>query len=209
MVVALLGCAAEPVQQDARVDEQRRQRTRTLLAAVRPIEAGDSVWIDELTWMEVRDRIADGHTTVIVPTGGIEQSGPFLTTGKHNVVLRASCPAIARNLGNALCAPIVKFVPEGSIDPPSGAMHFAGTISLRDATYRALLDDIGSSLKQHGFKDVVFIGDSGGNQSGMGAVASQLNRRWRGSGTAAHFVREYYDPGWEATEEFTRDVLPP
>ena len=37
----------------------------------RPIEALDSVWIEELTWMEVRDALQAGKTTVIVPTGGI------------------------------------------------------------------------------------------------------------------------------------------
>lgn len=177
------------------------------LSAPRPIPGGDSLWLEELTWMEVRDRIAAGTHTVIIPTGGIEENGPYLATGKHNLILEATCPAIAAKLGNALCAPIVKFVPEGDIDPPSGAMRFPGTISLSAATYEALLDDIASSLRQAGFSHIVMLGDSGGNQRGMNNVAASLNKRWADDSAQLHFIREFYDPGWAATEEFTRREL--
>jgi len=187
--------------------EEREARIQAMLAAERPIAAGESLWIEELTWMEIRDAIAAGTTTVIIPTGGLEENGPFLSTGKHNVILEAACPAVARELGNALCAPIVKFVPEGDIEPPTGAMRFPGSISLRDTTYRALLDDIASSLRQAGFTDIVMIGDSGGNQTGMAQVADVLNERWADSGARAHFVREFYDPGWEETERYTEESL--
>ena len=177
------------------------------LRQTRPIAAGSSPWIEELTWMEVRDRIAEGSTTVIIPTGGIEENGPFLATGKHNLILEGLCPRLAAELGNALCAPIVKFVPEGSIEPPSGAMLYPGSISVRDDTYIELLDDIASSLKQAGFADIVFIGDSGGNQRGMRAVAERLNDRWQDEVARAHFVVEFYSPGWEDTERYTEEML--
>ena len=73
----------------------------------RPIAAVDSAWIEDLTWMEVRDALKAGKTTAIVATGGVEQNGPYLVTGKHNVILKAICEAIARRLGNTLIAPIV------------------------------------------------------------------------------------------------------
>ena len=178
-----------------------------LLAADRPIAAGHSFWMEELTFMEIRDLIADGTTTVIVPTGGIEENGPYLATGKHNLILEAICPAIAEKLGNTLCAPIVKFVPEGNIDPPSGAMKFPGSISLTAATYEALLTDIALSLRQSGFTDIVLIGDSGGNQTGMANVAAALTTQWESEETRIHFVREFYSPGWEETEQFTERQL--
>jgi len=193
--------------QQGMTDEARAERVRNLLAAPNPLEASDSVWIEDLTYMEVRDRIAAGSTTAIIATGGIEENGPYLATGKHNVILQALCPAIAMELGNALCAPIVPFVPEGSIDPPSGAMHFPGSISVSDETFHALLDDIASSLKQHGFTDIVFIGDSGGNQRGMQAIAATLNARWVDTGARAHFGAEFYTPGWEVTEDYTEEEL--
>jgi Asp-tRNA(Asn)/Glu-tRNA(Gln) amidotransferase A subunit family amidase/creatinine amidohydrolase/Fe(II)-dependent formamide hydrolase-like protein len=188
-------------------ESEQEQRLQKMLSSSRPIDAGKSLWTDELTWMEIRDLIASGHTQVVVPTGGIEQNGPFLSTGKHNVILEATCPEIAKKLGNTLCAPIIKFVPEGNIEPPSGAMRFPGSISLRAETYRMLLDDIASSLKQAGFKNIIFIGDSGGNQTGMEIVAKKLNQRWSGSGVLAHYIPEYYNPGWGETERFTEEVL--
>ena len=203
LAVGLFSCVVSAQQDNA--DQARMIQEK--LAAPNPLAAGESLWIEELTYMEVRDRIAAGYTTAIIPTGGIEENGPYLVTGKHNVILRSLCPAIAAELGNALCAPVVAFVPEGNIDPPSAAMHFPGSISIRDETYRALLDDIASSLKQHGFRNIVLIGDSSGNQSGMAQVADELNERWEGSGVAAHFVVEFYTPGWEATERYTEEVL--
>ena len=188
-------------------DEDREARAKRLLSAPNPLEASDSVWIEELTYMEVRDRIADGATTAIIATGGIEENGPYLATGKHNYILKGICPALARELGNALCAPIVPFVPEGNLDPPSGSMMFPGTFGVREETYEALLDDIATSLKLHGFKNIVFIGDSGGNQQGMKAVAEKLNERWSGSDVRAHAVIEFYTPGWEDTEKYTEEVL--
>lgn len=185
----------------------REQEIMDKLAAPNPLEASDSLWLEELTYLEVRDRIAAGFTTAIIATGGIEENGPYLATGKHNVILRALCPAVARELGNALCAPVVAFVPEGDIDPPSGAMHFPGSFSVRDATYHALLVDIAESLRAHGFSDIVLIGDSGGNQRGMEDVARELNNLWRDTGVAAHFVIEFYRPGWEETEKYTEEVL--
>lgn len=188
-------------------DEDQAARAKRLMASPNPLEPSDSVWIEDLTYMEVRDRIAAGYTTAIIATGGIEENGPYLATGKHNIILQAVCPAIAAELGNALCAPIVPFVPEGNIDPPSGAMRFPGSLSVRNETYEALLDDIASSLKQHGFKNIVLIGDSGGNQRGMAAVAETLNARWAGNDTRVHFIAEYYEPGWEDTEDYTEDEL--
>jgi creatinine amidohydrolase len=195
------------ISQALTVAAQQDTELQAQLSAERPIAAGSSYWLEELTWMEIRDLIADGTTTVIIPTGGIEENGPYLATGKHNLILQAACPAIAAELGNALCAPIVKFVPEGNIDPPSGAMLYPGSISLSQETYIALLTDIANSMKQSGFSDVVLIGDSGGNQRGMATVAERLAKQWSDQDVRIHFVREFYDPGWVETEQYTEKVL--
>lgn len=161
------------------------------LRAPRPVAALNSVWIEELTWMEIRDAMAEGKTTVIIPTGGIEQNGPYVAMGKHNYILQSACEMLARELGNTLCAPIVKLVPEGNIEEPSGHMRYPGTISLKQATFEAVLDDVGSSLRAHGFEHIIYIGDSGGNQRGMEAVAKRLNERWGQS--IAHYIPEFYN----------------
>ena len=161
--------------------------------APRPIEAGDSLWTEELTWMEVRDAVRAGKTTVIIGTGGVEQNGPYLAGGKHNFVLATVLPEIAKAIGNTLIAPIVKFVPEGAIEPtPRGHMSYPGTISLEPTTFDALLTDICRSYKAHGFKDIILVGDSGGNQGGMQNVANALNKKWEAETARVHFLREYY-----------------
>ena len=147
--------------------------------APRPIAAGDSLWAEELTFMDVREAVRGGTTTIIIGTGGVEQNGPYVAGGKHNFVLQTVLPYIAREIGHALIAPIVKFVPEGDIEPtPTGHMAFAGTISVEPATFEALLTDICRSYKAHGFTDIILLGDSGGNQAGMERVAAALNGRW-------------------------------
>ena len=159
--------------------------------AKNPLPAPNTVWIEEMTWMDVRDALAAGKTTAIIPTGGVEPNGPWLVTGKHNYVLQANCDAIARKLGNALCAPIVKFVPEGNIERKTSHMASPGTISMREETYRAVLTDIAHSLKQHGFKTIIYIGDSGGNQPGQRYVADSLNKLWNADPMVLH-IQDYY-----------------
>ncbi|MGB1657103.1 MAG: creatininase family protein [Longimicrobiales bacterium] len=162
------------------------------LDAPRPIAGTETVFIEEMTWMEVRDALLDGMTTAIVATGGVEQNGPYVASGKHNFVLSATTQAIAEELGDALVAPIVKFVPEGSIDPPSGHMRYHATISVRQETFEALLTDIVMSLEAHGFLDIVLIGDSGGNVRGMQNVTAALNEAWADQPSRVHFIPEYY-----------------
>lgn len=99
----------------------------------RPIAALNSVWLEELTWIEVRDALTEGKKTVTIPTGGIEQNGPYVALGKHNYVLQTAC----------------------------------------------------------GFEHIIYIGDSGGNQRGMEAVATALNAKW--GETVAHYIPEFYD----------------
>jgi creatinine amidohydrolase len=144
--------------------------------------------------MDVRDALAAGKTTVIFATGGMEPNGPFLATGKHNYVLTANCEAIARRLGNALCAPIIKFVPEGPVDGGGGHMASPGTMSLSNETYRAMLSELARNMKAHGFQNIIFIGDSGGNGTGMSAVAAALTEQWKGNPVVAH-VPEHYEYG--------------
>ncbi|HEV3029449.1 MAG TPA: creatininase family protein [Planctomycetota bacterium] len=159
----------------------------------RPIAAADSLRIDEMTWMEVRDALKAGKNTVLVAAGGIEQNGPYVVTGKHNVVLRATTRAIAELLGNALIAPIIGFVPEGDFDPPTDHLKYPGTIGVSEETFRRLLADICNSLRVTGFRHIVLIGDHGPDQDGLEQVAADLATKWAGGRTDVHYIRDYYD----------------
>jgi creatinine amidohydrolase len=151
-----------------------------------------SVFVDDLTWTELKQQIASGKTTVIIPIGGTEQSGPHMALGKHNARVRALAERIARELGDALVAPVVAYVPEGAVDPPTGHMRFPGTITIPDKTFEQVLEYAARSFKQHGFRDVVFIGDHGDYQKNEQAVADRLNREWAATPVRAHAVVEYY-----------------
>jgi creatinine amidohydrolase len=155
-------------------------------------EAPPTVFLEELTWIEVRDLIHAGTTTIILPTGGTEQNGPHMTLGKHNARVRALSAAIARALGNALVAPVLAYVPEGGLAPPTGHMRYAGTITLGEAHFEGVLESAARSFAIHGFRDVVFLGDSGGNQTGQAAVARRLNRAWAGTPNRVHAIEAYY-----------------
>ena len=164
------------------------QPRRDVANMPRPIDMHDSVWIEHLTMLEVRDLLKAGKTTALILTGGIEENGPYLTTGKHNNVLKAQGESIARALGNALVAPIVTLEP-GNPDRPGLS---PGTVVLSQTTFRAVLSDMARSLRSQGFTDIVLLGDSGGNLKGMQEVAATLNADWKGQGRV-HFIPEYYN----------------
>lgn len=159
-----------------------------------------SVVLEELTSTELRDRINHGATTAIIPIGGVEQSGPYIALGKHNVRAAMLARQIAQKLGNTIVAPVVSYVPEGSISPPAGHMRQAGTISIPPAAFEAVLEGAAASLRQHGFRDIIFIGDHGGYQKNEQNVAAKLNRAWskagkdaKGEDARAYALLDYYD----------------
>ena len=165
-----------------------------LAVAAHAAAPGASLQLEELTWTELRDRIAGGATTVLVPIGGTEQNGPHMVLGKHNVRVRVLAERIAAELGNAVVAPVIAYVPEGSIEPPAAHMRFTGTISIGDAAFEAVLEGAARSLRRHGFTEVVFLGDHGGYQKSEERVANKLGREWAGRAPLCrvHAVVEYY-----------------
>ena len=151
-----------------------------------------SVFLEDLTWTEVREATKTGRTTIIVPIGGTEQSGPHIALGKHNVRVRLLAGRIAEALGNALVAPVVAYVPEGQAAPPTGHMRFPGTITIPEGVFEQTLESAGRGFRIHGFKDVVFIGDHGGYQKSMKKAADTLNREWAATSIRAHALDDYY-----------------
>jgi creatinine amidohydrolase len=148
-----------------------------------------SVYVDDLTSPELHARIAGGATTVLVPIGGTEQSGPHIALGKHNVRARLLAGRIAQRLGKTVVAPVIAYVPEGAITPPAGHMRFTGTISIPEAAFESMLEATARSFCQHGMRDVFFLGDHGGYQKNEEKAAARVNR---GPGCRVHALSEYY-----------------
>jgi creatinine amidohydrolase/Fe(II)-dependent formamide hydrolase-like protein len=163
-------------------------------AAVAAEGGSNSVFLEDLTSSELRAKVAQGTRTVLIPIGGTEQNGPHIALGKHNVRVKYLAGQIAQKLGNTVVAPVLPYVPEGSIFPPAAHMRFTGTISISDATFIALLESTAKSFKQHGFHDVVFLGDHGGYQKTEVAAADKINREWKSEPTfRAHALTAYYE----------------
>ena len=168
-----------------------------------PLAAPPSVYIEELTWPEVRDAIAAGATTAIYYAGSTEQSGPHMVTGKHNVVARHVAGRIAAALGNALVYPVMPFAPTGDAATRSGHMRFAGSVSVSEATFAAVARDVAASARAAGFSHVILMGDHGGGQEALAKVAESLDREWAAQGPRVHYVPEVYF----AVEERVREYL--
>jgi creatinine amidohydrolase len=163
-----------------------------LVAVLAGAQPPDTVFLEELTWTELRDLVRSGKTTIILPIGGTEQSGPHLALGKHNVRVRVLAERIARRLGTAVVGPVMAYVPEGALDPPTGHMRFPGTITVPEDVFRRALESAVRSVRLHGFRDVVLLGDHGDTQAGQKVVAARLNREWAGTSVRVHAVEEYY-----------------
>lgn len=98
-----------------------------------------TVFMEDMTWQEIRQAIQSGASTVIIPTGGTEQNGPHVILGKHNYIVRYTAGKIAEQLGNTLVTPTIAYVPEGNITPPEGHMRFTGTLSIPVTTLQHCL----------------------------------------------------------------------
>ena len=154
-----------------------------------------TVFLEDLAWTEVRDLIRSGTTTIILPTGGTEQNGPHMALGKHNARVRALAEKIARALGNAVVAPVLAYVPEGRLSPPTGHMRFPGTITIPGEVFQKVLESAARSFRLHGFTDIVLLGDHGGTQADQKVVAARLDREWAATPVRVHAIEEYYRAG--------------
>jgi creatinine amidohydrolase len=168
----------------------------------------DTVFLEQLTWDELALLIQQGKTTAIVGTAGTEQKGPHMAIGEHKFATEYCAEQIARALGNAIVAPVLTYVPEGSWERPTGHMSKAGTITLPEERFRALLELIARSLRGSGFKNIILIGDSGGNQGGMNAVVTKLNADsgFKASGVRLHFIGDYYTKAHAAQANWLIDT---
>ena len=183
------GGARPPLTPEQAAEQKRRAADTAIAEGVRPIEMLDSVWIEELSWMEVRDLIAAGKTTVLLGSGGVEKNGPYTATGKHNYVLKTTLEATARKHSQALVAPLVTWEPCN----PDRENLTPGSFCVTPETYKSLLRDAVTSLKSMGFKDIFMVADSGGNPPGMIEVAKELNAKWMGNPARVYYIPEYYD----------------
>jgi creatinine amidohydrolase len=176
------------------------------LAAQAVSAPGQSVFVEALSWTDLKAQQARGVDTVLVPIGGTEQNGPHMVLGKHNVRVKVLAGQIAQKLGRAVVAPVLAYVPEGSITPPAAHMRFTGTISISSEAFESVLTSTAKSFKQHGFRYVVFMGDHGGYQKSQEKVAARLNKDWaKEGGSKALALTQYYEVAQEPYNQLLRE----
>ncbi len=170
------------------------QAAQRLAAANKPrtIEGINTVWLEELTQPEFRDMIKDGYTTVLIMTGGVENNDGNLQMNKHNINIKLLGEMLARKMGKTLVAPLVTLEPGNA--GPNIQPGRAGPM-LSQATYVALLYDMGNYLRSMGFTQIFYMGDSGGNGRGMQAAADSLTKVYAGNANAVYFkhIPEFYN----------------
>lgn len=127
-----------------------------------------SVWMQDLTWEEVRDHLTRDRVAM-VPVGSTEQHGPAGVLGVDSYVAITLAEDTARRTG-ALCTPPVWF---------GDSVHhggFPGTISIRPEILAELIRDICRSLAKHGFDRIIVInGHKGSNLAAMNTALRQLH----------------------------------
>ncbi|MFO1294146.1 MAG: creatininase family protein [Rubrivivax sp.] len=176
----------------------RACRIAVLLALVwtHAAATGAEVALERMTSPELRAAVAAGTTTALIPIGGTEQNGAHMVLGKHNRRVQVLAERIACELGNAVVAPVLAYVPEGAIDPPAAHMRWAGTISVPDSAFEAVLEGAAASLARHGLRDIFLLGDHGGYQAALERVAARFNRSAAArAGARVHALGAYYRAG--------------
>jgi creatinine amidohydrolase len=151
-----------------------------------------SFFIEDLTWPEVRDAIANGKTTAIYYAGSTEQNGPHMALGKHNFIARYVAGRIAEALGNALAYPILPFAPTGDAAGKTGHMRFPGSVTVSNATYGAVAREVALSAISAGFRNIVLMGDHGDGQDALKRVAAELDGKWNAKGTRVYYIGDLY-----------------
>jgi creatinine amidohydrolase len=169
-----------------------RYATLLMLLLAASATQAQSVFIEDLTWTEVRDAIAAGKTTAIVYSGSTEQNGPHLALGKHNFIAHYVAGRIAEELGDALVYPTMPFAPTGDFILKTGHLRFPGSVSVSSDVYLGVITQVALSAINAGFKQVYLMGDHGGGQNELRLAAEELEETWAQKGVRIRYVPDPY-----------------
>jgi len=161
--------------------------------------APPSLHIESLTTSELAAAIRNGYTTVLIFSGSVEETGPHLVLGKHNLRAYAYGEQIARALGHTLVAPIIPFAPTAD-----DLRRFPGTIDVDSATFSRVNEQVARSMAAAGFTRIIFLGDHAGNQGPLRALAPRLDAELRPSGTRVIFASDGYAKSNQEIEAYLK-----
>ncbi len=127
-----------------------------------------------MTWPDIEAALAAGARTAVIAAGATEQHGRHLPEGSDAFMGEAVAERVARELGDALVAPVIR---PGCSDHP---LDFPGTISIPADTLIDILDAYVTSLRRNGFERFVVFSTHGGN--------FPVLERWQGSRSAPGLI---------------------
>ena len=159
-----------------------------VLSASTPAAAQQQVDMELMTYAEIAEAMRAGKTTALVYNGGTEQRGPHAVLGGHSLIARRASVEIARELGNALVAPVLPFSIAGNHLNPK----WPGSVNLPGPIFAAVNEAVVNSMVVNGFKTIVLMGDHGGGQWQLQEVAKQLDQKYAPNGTRVYFCRDVY-----------------
>ena len=128
----------------------------------------DTVLMEEMTWQEIQAAMEQGSRTAIVVSASVEQHGPHLPLITDTVLGYQVAVRVARKLGGALVAPVVR---PGCSDHH---MDFPGSLTVPEELFHEILRQYCLDLAHHGFQEILLLSSHGGNFYPITRVADRL-----------------------------------
>ena len=153
-----------------------------------PAAAQEQVDLELMTYPEVAAAMQHGKTTVLIYAGGTEQRGPHAVLGGHTLIARRAGVEIARQLGNALVAPVLPYSIAGTHLNPK----WPGSVNLPGPVFSEVTAAIVDSMVVNGFRNVVLMGDHAGGQEELKTLAARLDQKYAAKGTRVLFCGDVY-----------------
>lgn len=129
------------------------------------------IWIERMTWSDIKEAMAAGKRRVLLTVGAMEQHGPHMPIGTDTYLGHAMAEGVARKLGDTLIAPVIP------LGYSIGHMPFPGTISLSEDTLSRVIAECCESLAHHGFEEIVILVSHGGNYRAVKQVLASLQEK--------------------------------
>jgi creatinine amidohydrolase len=130
--------------------------------------------LEEMSWPEIREALDNGMKTVIIFAGAVEQHGPHMAEITDTVRGYQSAIDLAKRLGNALVAPVIR--------PGLSEHHMAlpGTITLRPEVFIGIVEDYVAAYVRHGFETIIIASSHGGNFKTLTQIVEDQAKKYKG-----------------------------
>jgi creatinine amidohydrolase len=151
--------------------------------------------IEQLTTVELKQRLETGCPVAMLYNGGVEEAGPALVLGRHNLRIYRYGAQLAQAIGDAILLPVMPFAPSDARQLP-----FAGTISLTPETYAAVNEEVIRSLIGGGFRRVAILTDHSVGIDRLRDMVARLDKEYQPKGARVFFVSDAYERAREQIE---------